>query len=71
MALTCHTYTLEGGLMNKIDQVGFVHDCLVKLSELDQEITLLDPAIHKERIAQLREECMRIQIEADRELTTI
>ncbi len=57
--------------MNKIDQVGFVHDCLVKLSELDQEITLLDPAIHKERIAQLREECMRIQIEADRELTTI
>lgn len=57
--------------MTRADYAGFVHDCLAKLSELDQQINMLDPEIHQEQIAYLREQSLRIQLLADRQLTTI
>ena len=57
--------------MTRADYAGFVHDCLAKLSELDQQINMLDPEIHQEQIAYLREQTFRIQLLADKELSTI
>ncbi len=66
-----HTYIPEGGDMSRADHAGFVHDCLAKLSELDQQINMLDPEIHQEKIAYLREQTLRIQLLADKQLATI
>lgn len=57
--------------MTRADHAGFVHDCLVKLSDLDQQINMLDPEIHQEQIAYLREQTFRIQLLADKQLATI
>ena len=57
--------------MTRADYAGFVHDCLAKLSELDQQINMLDPEIHQEQIAYLREQSLRIQLLADKQLATI
>lgn len=71
MQLICHTYIPEGGNMTRADSAGFVHDCLAKLSELDQQINMLDPEIHQEQIAYLREQTLMIQLLADKQLATI
>ena len=57
--------------MTRADYAGFVHECLVKLSDLDQQINMLDPEIHQEQIAYLREQTFRIQLLADKQLATI
>jgi len=44
---------------------------LTKLSAIDEQIFLLDPVIDKEVIALLREESLRIQLSADKELAPI
>ena len=57
--------------MTRADYAGFVHDCLAKLSELGQQINMLDPEIHQDKIAYLREQSLRIQLLADKQLATI
>ena len=69
--MICHTYVPEGGNMTRADYAGFVHDCLAKLSDLDQQINMLDPEIHQEQIVYLREQSLRIQLLADKQLATI
>jgi len=69
--LICHTYIPEGGNMTKADYAGFVHECLAKLSDIDQQINMLDPEIHQDKIAYLREQTLEIQLLADRQLATI
>ena len=57
--------------MTPTNKVEFVHDCLAQLSKIDEQIYLLDPAIHKDLIACLREEALQIQLSADKELTLV
>lgn len=57
--------------MTKAEHAGFVYDCLKKLSDLDQQITLLDPDIDHEQIMYLREQTLRIQLLADKQLAFI
>ncbi len=57
--------------MSPTNKVEFVHDCLAKLAAIDEQIYLLDPVIHKDQIAILREESLQIQLSADKELTPI
>ncbi len=57
--------------MNPTNKVEFVHDCLAQLATIDEQIYLLDPAIHKDQIALLREEALLIQLSADKELSLI
>lgn len=71
MDLTRHTYSLEGGKLNPTNKVEFVHDCLAQLAAIDEQIYLLDPAIHKDQIALLREKALLIQLSADKELSLI
>jgi len=57
--------------MSKAEQVKYVYSVLDKLLDIDQQINMLDSEVDKERIALLREESLRIQLTADKELETI
>jgi hypothetical protein len=57
--------------MSKAEQVKYVYSVLDKLLDIDQQINMLDSEVDRERIALLREESLRIQLTADKELETI
>lgn len=57
--------------MSPTNSAEFVRTCLTKLSAIDEQIFLLDPVTDKEVIALLREESLRIQLSADKELAPI
>jgi len=57
--------------MSKAEQVKYVYSVLDKLLDIDQQINMLDSEVDRERIALLREQSLRIQLTADKELETI
>lgn len=57
--------------MSKAEQVKYVYRVLDKLLDIDQQINMLDSEVDRERIALLREQSLRIQLTADKELETI
>ena len=48
--------------MSRADYAGFVRECLNELADIDQQIGLLDATRHKERIAYLKEESLKVQL---------
>ena len=57
--------------MSKAEQVKYVYSVLDKLLDIDQQLNMLDSEVDRERIALLREQSLRIQLTADKELETI
>lgn len=51
--------------------MDFTHDCLNRLMDIDEEISLLHRERDKERINELRLEQLRIELTADRVLEPI